>query len=105
MVKISVTYTRPSVSVPWHFEVIDMAAVDALSISEDWVGKHEATPTSGIYASGAGSTTLDANVVWASAADFTAFQATAEYQAYAAARDSYNAANGITAGAQTVTSV
>lgn len=105
MVKISVTYTRPSVSVPWHFEVVDMTAVDALSISEAWISKHEAIATANIYASAATSTTLDASVVWASEADFNAFQATAEYQAYAAARDAYNSANGITASAQTATAV
>ena len=95
MVKISVTYTRPSVSVPWHFEVIDMSAVNALGASPAWADKHQAKPTADFIANGSG-TTLVSDVVWSSQADFEAFKATAENQAYEAARDAYNAANGIT---------
>lgn len=104
MIKISVTYTRPSVSVPWHFEVVDMGAVNALASSAPWADKHQAKQTSDFVANGAG-TTLVSDVVWSTRADYDAFTATTEWQAYAAARDAYNAANGITGTAVSYTTV
>ena len=105
MINISATYTRPSVSVPWHYEVIDMTAVDALSQSNAWTGKHQAKTIQEILAPGVASTTLTAEKIWGNEADFNAFKATPEYQAYAAARDAYNSANGITASAETITTI
>lgn len=104
MVKISVTYTRPSVSVPWHFEVVDMSAVNALAASPAWTDKLQKKSTADFLAASAG-TTLVSDVVWASQADFEDFKATAENQAYEAARDAYNAANGITSTALSYTEV
>lgn len=105
MVKVSVTYTRPSVSVPWHFEVVDMSAVTALAQDPAWANKHQGKTTADLVAPGAASTTLEAFTIWASQADAEAFTATAESQAYAAARDAYNAENGITKSEPTVTEV
>ena len=98
MVKISSTFTRPSVSVPWHYEVIDMSAVNALASSPAWADKHQAKPPEDFLAN-ASSTSMEAAVFWSTRADYDAFTATPEWQAYAAARDAYNAANGITSTA------
>lgn len=105
MIKISSTLTRPSVSVPWHFEVVDMSAVNALAGIPPWQDKHQAKTPQDFVSPGAGQTTMVADTVWASQADWEAFKATAEHQAYASARDAYNAANGITASAETITSI
>lgn len=104
MVKISITYTRPSVSVPWHFEVVDMSAVNALGQSPAWADKHQPKPTTEFLADGS-STTLVADGVWSSAEDWAAFKATPAYQAYLAAREAYNASNGITRTEESITSI
>ena len=105
MVKISSTFTRPSVSVPWHMEVVDMSAVNALAGSPAWADKHQVRTNEEIMGSGANDTTMTAFVIWSSQADYEAYKATPEWQAYAAARDAYNAANGITQTPETVTTV
>jgi hypothetical protein len=105
MVKVSVTYTRPSVNTPWHFEVIDMTAVDALAQAPAWADKHQGKSPQEIAAPGAASTTLDANTIWATEGDFEAFRATAEYQSYVAARDAYNTQNSITRSTETIEAV
>jgi hypothetical protein len=105
MIKISATLTRPSVSVPWHFEVIDMSAVNNLAGIPPWMDKHQAKTPQEFVAPGAGQTSMTTDTVWASQADWEAFKATSEHQSYAAARDAYNAANGITLSAETITTV
>lgn len=105
MVKISVTFTRPSVSVPWHFEVVDLTDVNNLAGSPAFADKHQYKATEDMFAHAAGQTSLVSDVVWASQADFDAFKATPEYQAYVSARDAYNVANGITRSAETITTV
>jgi hypothetical protein len=105
MIKISATFTRPSVSVPWHYEVVDATAVNSLAGTPAWADKHQVKSTQDFVAPGVGQTTMTSDAVWASEADWNAFKATSEYQAYASARDAYNAANGITRSAETITTI